>query len=214
MNKRKLVKLYYFSFEGETEKWYLEWLENKINNSEDAIAKVSFKLTGKDPIKAIKNLSPMDVPNIYHICDYEDNNDDRIIKTVIDSIRNAEKLKKVKYHLAYSNLAFELWIILHRKDCNKSLVNNSAYLQYINKCYNENFQSLNGYKEEHNFKRILSKITLDEVKNAIFRAKQIMLNNKNNGFRICDYRKEKYYKENPSLSIHEIIEKIFKDCGL
>lgn len=31
---RKLRKNYYFSVEGETEKWYLKWLENQINNNE------------------------------------------------------------------------------------------------------------------------------------------------------------------------------------
>ena len=29
---RKETKKYYFSVEGETEKWYLEWLENTINS--------------------------------------------------------------------------------------------------------------------------------------------------------------------------------------
>lgn len=34
---RKLRKNYYFSVEGETEKWYLKWLENQINNNDNAL---------------------------------------------------------------------------------------------------------------------------------------------------------------------------------
>ena len=34
---RKLRKNYYFSVEGETEKWYLKWLENQINNNENSL---------------------------------------------------------------------------------------------------------------------------------------------------------------------------------
>ena len=29
--RRKQTKKYYFSVEGETEKWYLEWLQKQIN---------------------------------------------------------------------------------------------------------------------------------------------------------------------------------------
>ena len=33
---RKECRKYYFSVEGETEKWYLEWLENQINRNDKA----------------------------------------------------------------------------------------------------------------------------------------------------------------------------------
>lgn len=38
--KRKECRKYYFSVEGETEKWYLEWLQKQINNSDKAEYKV------------------------------------------------------------------------------------------------------------------------------------------------------------------------------
>ena len=51
---RKLTKKYYFSVEGETEKWYLDWLQDLINNS-DASCKVSFNSkVEKDPVKYVK----------------------------------------------------------------------------------------------------------------------------------------------------------------
>ena len=33
---RKQTLTYYFSVEGETEQWYLEWLEAQINANEDS----------------------------------------------------------------------------------------------------------------------------------------------------------------------------------
>lgn len=36
MPVRKITKKYYFSVEGETEQWYLEWLRDLINASPSA----------------------------------------------------------------------------------------------------------------------------------------------------------------------------------
>jgi len=36
MANRKLAKKYFFSVEGETEQWYLYWLRDMINKSEEA----------------------------------------------------------------------------------------------------------------------------------------------------------------------------------
>ncbi|MFZ3130874.1 MAG: hypothetical protein WA125_07190 [Desulfosporosinus sp.] len=68
------------------------------------------------------------------------------------------------------------------------------------------------YKQEANFRRILGKITLTEVKAAIIRAKSIMQRNAENGLTLHEYKGYKYYKENPALSIWEAIEKILNDC--
>lgn len=39
MIKRKSILKYYFSVEGDTEQWYLEWLQNQINNASNAAKK-------------------------------------------------------------------------------------------------------------------------------------------------------------------------------
>lgn len=39
MAKRKPTNKYYFSVEGETEQWYLKWLQDAINNTEEASCK-------------------------------------------------------------------------------------------------------------------------------------------------------------------------------
>ena len=36
MANMKSTKKYYFTVEGETEQWYLKWLQDRINESTDA----------------------------------------------------------------------------------------------------------------------------------------------------------------------------------
>ena len=52
MAKRKPTNKYYFSVEGETEQWYLKWLQDTINNTEKAACKVSIDCPVRKSIKA------------------------------------------------------------------------------------------------------------------------------------------------------------------
>lgn len=54
---RKQTRTYYFSVEGETEYWYLRWLEEQINNSE--AKKFNVKIVPEvqqDPVSFAKKL--------------------------------------------------------------------------------------------------------------------------------------------------------------
>lgn len=56
MAKRKPTNKYYFSVEGETEQWYLKWLQDTINNTEKAACKVSIDCpVRKNPLKHAKH---------------------------------------------------------------------------------------------------------------------------------------------------------------
>ena len=58
MAKRKPTNKYYFSVEGETEQWYLKWLQDAINNTEEASCKVSIDCpVRKNPLKHAKSLT-------------------------------------------------------------------------------------------------------------------------------------------------------------
>ena len=66
---RKLHKNYYFSVEGETEKWYLKWLENQINSKDNASFKVNFTVyVQKEPARAAKRITSVD--NIEIVFEY------------------------------------------------------------------------------------------------------------------------------------------------
>ena len=101
-----------------------------------------------------------------------------IIKILKHYFGDYRKIKRertdLKYTLGYSNLTFDLWMILHRKECNGIFAHKKAYLKEINKAFSKNFISLDKYKEEKNFKNILENyINLEEVEIAIKNAKKI-----------------------------------------
>lgn len=65
---------YYFSVEGETENWYLKWLQGLINNTAESKYLVSFDCpVNKDPLKRVKSMNITKKITIYHFFDYESN---------------------------------------------------------------------------------------------------------------------------------------------
>lgn len=213
---RKENRTYYFSVEGETEQWYLEWLQRIINAEPNA--KYTVKLDSKiqkDPLSRVKRMTMVGKTEITHIFDYESDEEIHVkqFRTALERMKEAQNTgKNIKYHLGYSNFTFELWMILHKADCNGSLMHRRQYLMPLNRAYGENFENLDQYKHENNFKRILSNLTLDNVRQAIRRAKVIMRKNEEMGYRLQEYKGYRYYKENPSLSLWEQIERILMDC--
>lgn len=216
--KRKEKLTYYFSVEGSTEKWYLDWLQATINSEDDAeyLVKLDSKIE-KNPLNRAKNVTVIDETKITHIFDYESKDPEHIqqFRTTLKHMKEATKLgKNIRYQLGYSNFTFELWMILHMADCNGSLSHRSQYLDLLNRAYRENFQSLDHYKQERNFKSLLEKLTLDHVRKAIQRSQVIMQHNEDAGYKLVQYEGYNYYNENPSLSIWEIIDTILVDCKL
>jgi hypothetical protein len=218
MAKLKSTKKYYFSVEGETEQWYLQWLQNQINACDDSKFKVSFDFpVEKNPLKRAKSLVVTGKTEIYHLSDYESDEPIHVAQFIetMDNMKKAKELgKQISYRFGYSNLTFDLWIILHKVNCNGAFTHRRQYLDPINRAYDENFESMDDYKHESNFKRVLSRLNLNDVKDAINRARSIMERNHINGYVLHEYKGYRYYKENPSLSIWEAIEKILKDCGI
>lgn len=213
---RKENRTYYFSVEGETEKWYLDWLQNIINADPDA--KYTVKLDSKiqkDPLARAKRMTVIGKTEITHIFDYESEEPVHVqqFRTVLNRMKEVQNSgKNIKYRMGYSNFTFELWIILHKDDCNGHLMHRSQYLAPLNRAYEEHFENLDQYKHEDNFKRILKQLTLNHVRAAIRRSKAIMQRNQVDGYVLQQYKGYKYYKENPSLSLWEAIETILAEC--
>lgn len=218
MAKRKSTKKYYFSVEGETELWYLKWLQDRINETQEATYKVSLDChVQKNPLKRAKSLVVTGKTEVWHISDYESDEPIHVkeFTETMDNMKASKSLgKQISYQFGYSNLTFDLWIVLHMFDCNGSISHRKNYLAPLNRVYDEHFESMDEYKHEANFKRCLGKLQLSNVIDAVNRAKTIMQNNQNKGYILQQYKGYKYYKENPSLAIWEVIEKILKDCEL
>lgn len=215
---RKENHTYYFSVEGETEKWYLEWLQKAINDTPEAKFKVKLDAKiQKDPLARAKGLTILGKTQIVHVFDRESEEPyhAKQFTDTIDRMKASEKTgKNIKYLLGYSNFSFELWMILHKADCKASMSHRKQYLDPLNRAFDEHFEDLDKYKKEENFKRVLSKLTLDDVRSAIKRSEQIMTHNQKAGFVLQNYKGYQYYKENPSLSVWEVMKRILCDCGL
>ena len=103
MGMKKLTRKYYFSVEGETEQWYLKWLQDQINNMEESVCKVSIDCpVKKNPLKHAKSLTVMRKIEVYHFFDYE--SDDRVhvqnFQDAMDNMKKAEQLgKQIKYKI-------------------------------------------------------------------------------------------------------------------
>lgn len=218
MSKKKATKKYYFSVEGETEQWYLKWLQDTINNTEQAVYRVSIDCpVRKDPVKHAKCLNVTQKVEVYHFFDYESDEQTHVnaFMSAMDNMKKAEKIgKQITYKSGYSNFIFDLWIVLHMADSNASYAHRKQYLVPINRAFGEKFASMEEYKEEENFKHCLKQMDISNVIAAIERAKKIMQSNQDNGYTLHQYKGYHFYKENPSLESWKAIEKILKDCGL
>lgn len=215
MNNRPETRKYTFTVEGETERWYLYWLRDAINASESAKFKVAIDAkVQQSPIKYAKGVNPKSTPEVIHICDVESNEDVHVQKfqRILSELKEANEQKSITYNLGYSNFTFELWMVLHKKNCNGALSHRSQYLSHINQAFGEKFENLDQYKHEDNFKRCLSKLSLEDVKAAIKRSKEIMNRNKSDNKKMIMYKGFKYYQDNPALTIYEAIEKILGEC--
>ncbi len=110
-------------------------------------------------------------------------------------------------------MAFDLWVILHKIDCNGKITNKEDYIKYLNQAYNEKFQSMKEYKCKDNFRHCLDKLKILDVIDAVKRAKFIMQENACN-YILQEYKGYRYYTENPSLTVENIVEEVLNECGI
>lgn len=211
------TKKYVLTVEGETEKWYFLWLKEQINKCESRSYNAAIiPKVQQSPTSFYKGTNAKVTPEAFHICDVESEDAYHIDKfqSVLKEMKEAKSQKNIKYHLGYSNFTFELWIILHKKDCFRAFSNRKKYLVPIQQCFGEKFEDLDHYKQEVAFKRCLNKLTLDDVKSAIKRSKRIASQNEKDQKKVVKYSGFSYYRENPALSINEVVEKILVECGV
>lgn len=212
---RKQKKTFYFSVEGDTEKWYFDWLERQINASDEFkyLASIQCKV-GKDPVSFVKTFSSLYRTTIWHIFDYESSQPVHTdnFKWTLGRMKEAARYKTVSYRLGYSNFTFDLWIILHKEKCNAPLTDRSQYISHINHAFHKEFIDMDDYKHEDHFKSLLKKCTLDDVREAIKRAQEIEEHNQECGYRKQQYKGFQYYRENPATDVWKAVSDILSQC--
>ncbi len=217
MSERLETIKYTFTVEGETEQWYLEWLRDQINVCPERKYDVAFNVkVQQSPKKFYKSINAKTTPLVIHICDIESNEKVHVDKfsNILSEMKEAKTQKKITYRLGYSNFTFELWMVLHKRNCNGPYSHRKNYLDPIQRAFGERFEDLDHFKREDTFKDCLKKISLDDVKSAIRRAEIIMDLNKKDGKTLVKYKGYSYYRDNPALTLHETIKEILQKCGV
>jgi len=130
-------------------------------------------------------------------------------------MRDAENEFGMTYQLGYSNYTFELWMLLHVADMTHSIQNRHAYLMPVNRWFKKNYGNLGEFKAEAEFQSVLSEfVTLDSIKQAIKRAERIVQLNQDEHKKKETYHGFTFYRENPDVSVHEVVQLIFDVCGV
>lgn len=223
---RKESRQFNISVEGiNCEKMYFDHLATLINASGDNKynAKMNCKksspgsfakrnahlLTEKRGSKKLPYLHIQDIE------DYYDEDEKKKFYNLIDEIRKTENDFGVQYELGYTNYTFELWMLLHVADMKRGVANRTAYLKPINQHFHRNYATLDQFKSEKEFQEVLYEfVTLDSVRLAVKRAEAIVAQNAAEYKKNENYKGFKFYRENPDVTVHEIIRIIFDVCGV
>lgn len=201
-------KTYLCICEGQQEEMYLDHVASLIKNFPKRVVKFN-TMIGK-PYRLKKTYEEYDNAALF---DY-DLNDVEFKQNIecCDKLNNANKPTKRKkgkytYH-AFSNVNFDLWIILHKEEFNRSVSRNDAYLPDVRRIYG--LGSREKIKSESTIEKILEQITLEDVKSAIRRADKIRSEKIDAdkmiiGSTVC-------YPD-PDFSIHDFLKVVLNDCG-
>ncbi|MDR0645441.1 MAG: RloB family protein [Elusimicrobiota bacterium] len=220
-NKIRPSQQFHISVEGDTEALYFEHLQKLVNECEDMEYKLKLIIKKINPISFIKNIVSTQMRSIraFHIFDYEGNTKEYIgnFENIVKKINEANELKKdgIEYYkIGYSNLSFELWILLHKINLTSPISTKDNYLFHINKNFapHQKVKHISDYKQKRYFERqILSKIKLSDVLMAIEFAKEIETKNylDKKCKEIADF---KFYPDNPDLTVHKCVEEILISC--
>lgn len=211
---RRTTEQYRFIVEGDTEKWYLEHLQSLISCS-DSQNKVKFSITvDSTRYESIIKSCPATVQTDYFVFrDVESQADDdiRTFETSLKKISKANKIRPgIRLILGYSNLFFEVWLLLHFTCFRKPENHACSYLKDLNRFFGLNCESIRAFKTDTVFHQALSRIGLKEIQVACKNARELDAWNvrSNCASKVSSI---KYFKYNPSTSVHLIILKILKD---
>lgn len=201
-------KQYLCICEGQQEKMYLDHVASLVKEFPRKVIK--FNTYIDNPHRLTKTYEDYDSGALF---DYDFNEVEfkRNIK-LCDKLNNEQKPAKHKkggfIHHAYSNVNFDLWLILHKEDFNRSVSKNDAYIPDIRRIYG--LASNENIKNEGVMNKILNQITLIDVKSAIERADKIKRDKNIEDASIIG--STSLYSD-PDFSIHEFLRLVLKDSG-
>ncbi len=204
---------YYGVYEGLQEEKYLKHLQFLINQNKDATKRVNFRFTssnGGGPLYIVqKSLKSATFANqkeliknkkIVAIFDYDFKQD------FVEALHYGEKHSII---LGYSNVNFDLWLLLHKKNFQKKITKTNGYEKELKKVYH--LEKDDNIKSEENIEKILNQITLEDVKRAIENARKITKFHEENKDYISSLTN---HYEQPYIKLYEFIAIVLEEVGL
>ena len=145
--------------------------------------------------KAINNKMTVAINENVAVFDH-DMNDSCFKKAVQKCIEN-------NVIIAYTNVNFDLFLLLHKTSSVGMVTNTSGYVDKIRKAYNLGNEA--DIKNKDVIKKMLEQISLNDIIETLKRCKAIQDNAKENKQVIYTDKKGNKYYNQPSLSIHEFL---------
>ena len=119
-------------------------------------------------ISRYESFYPEDGDQVWCVFDRDDNTDE-------DISRAGQLAEKHKYHIAFSNPAFELWFLLHFFDQNASIADSAAIIRKL-----DSGNGIKHYSKSKDYYALLKPFQPD----AIARAKRLIATHESNGYAI------------------------------
>jgi hypothetical protein len=208
--KRRQNQVYQGACEGYQEKLYLDHLKNLIHQCKSRIKNVDFRFYccgGGNPLTvALRagNITVYDTASQPRIALFDHDQKDTEFGQALD------KCKEKKVIPAYSNVCFDLWLILHKTRFERCVSQSGQYAQKIREIFNLPAEA--DIKEAVVMQRILDQIQLHDVQQAIENALIICRNNEETGEPRFTARSIRYFS-NPDLMIHQFVKKVINETG-
>lgn len=199
-------KTYLCVCEGQQEVMYLNHLASLLKQMPQRI--VTFNTSEGNARRLMKNYTEYDNACLFDY-DFEEaqfKDNIEICNSLQRKSLSTKNGKKV-YH-AFSNVNFDLWLVLHKEEFSRPVTSNDSYISTVRRLYS--LPSTMDIKTKAAMENILCQITLPEVKKAIERAGRIRSSKLQADRHLIG---STVYYDNPDFSIHEFLKIVLKDCG-
>ena len=209
-HKHKHQKRQYLcACEGQQEELYLKHLGRLIN-----------ELPGRK-IKFVTVIHPpryLEKVNVSYDCValFDHDSNDKTFQaniTICDKLNKKEmrksKIDRRRIWHAYSNLNFDLWLILHKEDFSRCVYGNDQYADDVRRIYG--LAPTDNIKSKDTLANILNCITLENIESAISRANALIEQKLEGDKKIIS---SSICCENPDLSIHRFIRAVIDESKI